>query len=105
MRVLLDECLPRRLKTLLTNHETMTVPGMGWAGLSNGQLLGRASELFDVFVTIDRGVASQQVVSRYRLAVVVLRARSNRLADLRPLVPALDEALGKAEPGQVSFVG
>jgi hypothetical protein len=31
VRVLLDECLPRRLKGELVGHDARTVPEMGWA--------------------------------------------------------------------------
>jgi hypothetical protein len=37
MRILLDECLPRRLKFDLVGHEVDTVPEAGWAGKSNGE--------------------------------------------------------------------
>ena len=38
MRVLLDECLPRKLKRELQGHHVSTVPEMGWAGVKNGAL-------------------------------------------------------------------
>jgi hypothetical protein len=53
MRLLLDESLPRDLKAHLTGHDTSTVPEMGWAGMSNGDLLRAAESEFDVFVTAD----------------------------------------------------
>lgn len=53
MKILLDECLPRKLGSLLTNHEVRTAPQMGWASLKNGQLLSRVEEQFNVFITID----------------------------------------------------
>jgi hypothetical protein len=49
MRLLLDECLPRQLKRELAGHDVVTVPEAGLAGLKNGALLRRASELFDTF--------------------------------------------------------
>ncbi len=60
MRVLLDECLPRRLKADLAGHEATTVPEAGWAGTKNGDLLQLAAARFDAFVTIDQGLAFQQ---------------------------------------------
>ena len=59
MRVLLDECLPRRLKRDLAGHEVTTVPEAGWAGTKNGELLRLAAARFDAFVTIDQGLAFQ----------------------------------------------
>lgn len=56
MRILLDECLPRQLKSDLIGHDVATVPEMGWRGLKNGELIRRAENSFDVFVTIDQGL-------------------------------------------------
>lgn len=60
MRILLDECLPRKLKKDLIGHDVLTVPEMGWRGVKNGELLRRAKNSFDVFVTIDQGLQYQQ---------------------------------------------
>ena len=56
MRVLLDECLPRKLKSDLAGHEARTVPEMGWASKENGDLLELAAGHFDVFLTVDRNL-------------------------------------------------
>ena len=93
MRVLLDECLPRKLRRDLGEHDVATVPEVGWAGTKNGELLRLAEEQFDAFVTIDRRIAS---AGPQRLRVVVLTAPSNRLESLRPLVPELLHALRSA---------
>ncbi len=89
MRILLDECLPKRLKGELAGHDARTVPEMGWASKRNGELLTLAQGQFDVFLTVDRNVAFQNEVNRFAIAVVVLHAKGNRLSDLRPLVPEL----------------
>ena len=104
MRVLLDECLPRRLKRELVGHDVKTAPEMGWASTRNGELLTLAGEQFDVFVTADRNLSYQQDVSAFDIAVVVLAARSNRLDDLRPLVPQLLELLPTAKRRAVTVV-
>ena len=93
MRVLLDECLPRRLKQELVGHEVVTVPDAGWAGKENGELVSLAKGKFDVFVTIDQNLATQRPSSTLEIAVIILSARSNRFQDIRPLVPALRKAL------------
>lgn len=105
MRVLLDECLPRRLKRDLAGHAVRTVPEAGWAGRDNGDLLSLAETQFDVFVTIDQHLASQQRVPKFRIAVVVLSAPSNRYEDRRPLVPKLLDAIAVAKRGEVTRVG
>lgn len=77
---------------------------MGWAGLKNGQLLTRAQAEFDVFITVDRNLSFQQNVSRYDLAIIVLRSPSNRLQDLLPLVPKVRAVLDGARSGTVLFI-
>lgn len=94
MRILLDESVPRPLSSLIVGHDVTTVVGHGWAGMRNGELLERASQDFDVFVTVDKNLPQQQDMQRYSVAVVILDARTNRLEDLRPLVPQLLDVLG-----------
>jgi predicted nuclease of predicted toxin-antitoxin system len=89
VRLLLDECVDRRLAREIRGHDAATVRDLGWAGIRNGDLLAQASGRFDVFVTVDRNLAFQQRTADLPFAVVALRARTNRLADLEPLVPAL----------------
>lgn len=78
---------------------------MGWATIKNGELLTLSAEHFDVFVTVDRNLSFQQNLGVLPIAVIVLRARTNRLADLRPLVPVLLAAVNSAQPGAAMFVG
>ena len=73
MRVLLDECLPRRLKRHLPGHEVRTVPEEWCAGKRNGELLRLAAGNFDAFLTVDRGQAHQQDIRGSSMAVLVLR--------------------------------
>jgi hypothetical protein len=89
VRVLLDECVDWRLSRDIAGHDVKTARQMGWATIANGELLALAEERFDVFVTVDRNLSFQQNLVSYRIAVVVLRAPTNRLADLRQLVPEL----------------
>ena len=83
----------------------MTARQMGWTSIENGELLALTSEEFDVFVTVDRNLAFQQNPVGLRIAVMVLRAPTNRLADLRPLVPELLNAIASAKPGVVTMIG
>lgn len=105
MRILLDECIDWRLGRDLDGHEVKTAQQMGWATIENGALLRQAENHFDAFVTIDRNLAFQQNVPKFSVAVFVLRAKTNRLADLKPLVPELIASLAHAEPGTVTFIG
>ncbi len=85
MRVLLDECLPRRLVAEFEGLEVITVPEAGWSGKSNGELLDLAAGDFDVLVTIDRGMQFQQNIAGRQLAILAFAAVSNRVDDLRPI--------------------
>ena len=105
MRVLLDECVDRRLAGDILGHDVKTVPEMGLAALKNGELLARAEDEFDAFITVDRNLPFQQDVSRFSFAVIVLRAPSNRVTDLRRLVPQLLSALPAAKRGEVTWIG
>ncbi len=104
MKILLDECIDRRLAKDFEGHEVVTVPQAGWAGLQNGELLRRAQEQFDVFVTVDRNLSFQQHLQKFTIAVLVLQAPSNRLKDLRALLPSLRRILPTAPKGQVTMV-
>jgi hypothetical protein len=103
--VLLDECVDRRLAGDIQGHDAKTVPDIGWAALKNGELLARAEHEFDAFVTVDRSLPFQQDPSRFSIAVIVLRAPSNRLTHLRGLLPQLLVALPVAKRGEVTWVG
>lgn len=104
MRVLLDECLPRKLGRELLGHSVSTVSERGRSGVKNGDLLALAVGQCDVFITIDRLLATQQTIPP-RLAVITLQASSNRLASLLPLVPKSRDALDTIRPGQLLRLG
>lgn len=93
MKILLDECVPARFSRLLAGHSVTTVPRHGWAGIKNGDFLALAEKEFDAFVTVDRKLGAEQDLTKIDIAVSLLRARTNRFKDLRPLAPALLERL------------
>jgi hypothetical protein len=101
MRVLLDECLPRRLKQELTGHDAKTVPEMGWAGLKNGELLRVAAGKFDAFITVDRNLPAQQRVDKLLFGVIVIGAPRNDMDTLQPLMGRVRAALEAIGPGQL----
>src|SRR5262249_40282431 len=100
MRILLDECVPRRLRRELPGHDVHTVPEMGWSGKKNGELLRlMAGQGFEVLRTVDQSIRHQQNLQAVAVAVIVLVAPRNRLADLTPLIPSVQSALGSIKPG------
>jgi predicted nuclease of predicted toxin-antitoxin system len=103
MRVLLDECVPARLRREFVGHEIQTVPRAGWAGIKNGRLLQLVAESgnFDVFLTMDKHLTSQQKISSLPFAVVVLRAKSNSIEDARTHMPELLRRINEFKAGNV----
>ena len=104
MRVLLDNCVPWRLAEHIHGHEVASVIDLGWADLTNGRLLGAMAGKFEVLVTVDKSMQFQQRLDDRPVALLLLRARSNRLPHLLPLVPALLRALDSVAPGEVREV-
>ena len=105
MRVLLDGNLPRELAGLLIGHEVHTIHQRRWSDLSNGTLLDAAVHEYDAFITLDQSLRFQQNLAGRAIAVIVLRAHSNRVADLTPLVPELLQVLPSAPRRQATLVG
>jgi hypothetical protein len=101
MRVLLDENLPKKFAAYLEGHECRSVVECGWLGKRNGELLALADPVFDVLLTLDRNLPYQQNLHSRRIALVVVRARSSRMVDLLPQLPACLAALRTILPGQV----
>ena len=94
MRLLLDENLPKRLKQDLKEHEIYTAAEKGWAGVSNGKLMGLLTEnKFDALLTFDKNLQYQQNFVRYTVAVIVLNAPDNSYATLRELVDKIKATL------------
>jgi predicted nuclease of predicted toxin-antitoxin system len=100
MLILLDECVPKRLKKHLPGHSVQTVREMGWSGVKNGALLKLiGANNLDVFITVDQKMVNQQNLQGLTFAIVVLIAPSNRVADLVPLMPRVDAALTTIQAG------
>jgi hypothetical protein len=104
MRVLLDACVPKGLRKSLAGHEVRTAHEMGWGDLDNGDLLDAMTGQFDALVTVDKGLPGHQHIEGRPLGVAVLRAKSNRLTDLLPLVPDLLKVLLVLKPGTAKEV-
>jgi predicted nuclease of predicted toxin-antitoxin system len=105
MRVLVDECVDWRVIRDLHPHDARTVKQLGWKGNDDGSLLARAAAEFDVFLTVDTKLPDQQNIAALDIAVVVLRGRTTRLADLRELLERLRQALETARSGEVTIIG
>ena len=79
MKILLDECVTKHLKSYLPHHEASTVARQGWSGIKNGYLMTvAASTGFDILLTIDKNFQYQQNIGKYNLVVVVLDSPSRQ---------------------------
>lgn len=105
MHVLLDECIPRKLKAELADHSVTTVVEAGWSGKKNGELLKLAENRFDAFVTIDQNLSYQQKLSNFKIAVILLIAEDSDLASLKPFMPKVVRKLKDIQKGYIYKIG
>jgi predicted nuclease of predicted toxin-antitoxin system len=104
MKLLLDECIDRRLAKEFSGVDVKTVSQLNWAGIKNGALLTLAEKDFDVFVTVDRNLSFQQHLPKFNISVILLHAKTNKLRDLALLVPLIMEALPTIKKGVVNHI-
>jgi predicted nuclease of predicted toxin-antitoxin system len=104
VKILLDENLNWRLERFLPGHVVESVPRIGWAGASNGDLLSRAQNQFDVLITMDGSMPSQQNLAKFNIALIALHAPSNRLEDTSHLMAQVLALLPGVQPGTVTII-
>lgn len=105
MRVLLDECVPRKPRRGLTGHEVLTVTERAWSGVENGELLALAEAEFDVFLTVDQNLKYQQNLASFNIGLILLVARNNGFKALSPLMPRVRDALESIKRGDFIRIG
>ena len=106
MRLLLDECVPRPLLRDLVGHDAHHVVDLGWSSKRNGELLKlMLAEKFAALLTVDQNIPFQQNLRTSGISVVVVVAHTNRVKELRPLIPRVLEALSSVKPGEFVTVG
>jgi hypothetical protein len=102
MRLLVDECIDERLRLSFLEHECETARYANLAGLKNGRLLDAAEAAgFEVLITVDQSIPAQQNLAGRRISLIILCASTNRLSDLKLLVPAAASALASIGKGVV----
>jgi len=101
VKLLLDECVTRHLKRDLAGHEVHTVEDAGLKGLENGDLLSAASGAYEVLITVDRNIPYQQNIAGLNIAILILAAKRNSYARLKPLIPRALSALETVKVGDV----
>jgi len=95
--VILDENIPRKLKSRLSGHRVFTVPEKGWGGVKNGRLMALIDGAYDVFVTADKNLRYQQNLTRRRISII--EVPFNDSVKLLPLTPEMILAIEQSSPG------
>jgi hypothetical protein len=101
VKLLLDECVTRFVKRDLPGHEVHTVEEAGFKGTENGDLLRAATGTYDVLITVDQNLPYQQNAAGLDIAILVLAAKRNSYARLKPLLPRAMNVLKTIKPGEV----
>jgi len=92
MKVLLDECVTKKLKAYLKDFDVSTVTRLGWSGVKNGKLMTLCVENgFDVLLTIDKNLSYQQNLNKYKIAIVVFNSVTSKIEELSLFVPSFVE--------------
>ena len=105
MKILLDECVTRRLKSYFPAHIVKTVTDQGWNGLKNGELMQKAvSEQFDLLLSIDKNIQFQHDIPKFDLIIVVLDTPTSNVKDIAPLIPRLNERMQGFQKGNAYLV-
>ena len=104
-KVLLDACVPRRLRHGLIEFEVETAQQAGLAQLPDGDLLAAIGGRYDVLVTRDRNLVYQQKIAGRSIAIVILHTLDPQPAAFDALLPALKTAIAAAFPSTVTLVG
>ncbi len=94
MKILLDECVTKQLKSYLPEFEVFTVREMGWGGIKNGNLMALCVEKnFDVLLTIDKNFPHQQNLEKHQLTIVILNSFTSKIEELITFLPRFTEQI------------
>ena len=105
MKVLLDECVTKKLKSYLKEFEVYTVTEMGWSGVKNGKLMTLCVENgFEVLLTIDKNLAYQQNLDKYKVSIAVFNTTTSKIEELKAFVPSFEEQASNLEPHKVYII-
>ncbi len=101
MKILLDECVTKKVKQLLTEYEVSTVSELNYNGLKDGALLAEAEKAgFDILLTIDKNIDHQQNIAKFHLAIVILDVLKSTLPHIEKLLPEFKKQINSFEKGR-----
>jgi hypothetical protein len=105
MKILLDECVTKKLKSYLKEFEIYTVTELGWSGVKNGKLMTLCVENgFEVLLTIDKNLIYQQNLNKYKISIAVINSISSKIEELSLFVPSFKEQVSKFEFHKLYFI-
>ena len=105
MKIIIDECLPKRMLQFFPNDQAYTVPQIGLNGVSDSELLNILEEKkIDVFVTIDGNIEYQQQFHNRVFGTVIIRSPSNRYLDLLSLKEKIVDSTKNVSPGEIKHI-
>lgn len=105
MKILLDECITKRLKPYLKEFEVFTVSEMKWNGIKNGKLMSLwIDNNFDLLLTIDMNLLFQQNLSKYRLSIVVLNSLTSKIDELILFIPSFKSQVDVFEKSKAYII-
>ena len=105
MKILLDECVNKRLKSHLSGFEIYTVNEMKWCGVKNGKLMSLCvTNQFDIILTIDKNIIHQQNIEKYPLAIVVLNVSTSKMEELQLFIPSFLKQIHHFEKKRVYII-
>ena len=105
MKILLDECVTKKVKELLTHHTIFTIGQMDWQGLKNSMLIKQAEQQgFDILLTVDKNICYQQNTSKYNISIVVLNSNNSTIETLKEYIPNFLEQINSFEKGQLYII-
>lgn len=105
MKILLDECVTKKLKQHLVNNEVYTVTELGWGGIKNGKLMALCVDnKFEILLTIDKNLAFQQNLDKYNLTIVIFNSFTSKIEEILQFVPFFMDQLSSYEKGKAYTV-
>lgn len=94
MKILLDECVTKRIKKYLSEFDVFTINELGWTGKKNGELIALClANNIEVLLTIDKNLEFQQNIKKYNITLVVLNSKTSKVEELVKFIPALKTQL------------
>lgn len=105
MKILLDECVTKRLKKHLEEFEVFTVRELGLSGIKNGKLMSYCVDNhFDILLTIDKNLMHQQNLDQYPVTIVVINCLTSKIEELITFLPSFKLQIGNLQKHQAYII-